>query len=336
MITSRPIVEYTVVEFGELKDGAELSLALGQANQVQQGFRFDWGEAINIDLERCRLPNGGYDLDAAAKETLQLKNLRKPVILLTSLPYGDRAHAGEEDFFFFSEHWADQGVAIISTHLWKQLATGRGMQVYLLMMLATEVFSNHTGLEFHYEIRGCLFDYCDHPSDAIKCLDSGTLCDNCETYLQTKIRKGELQLEYVAAAKRIFQRAVGKKCCFVVMPFARSLKQVYDAIAKELTEEGWIVVRADERFRARRIAESIREAIMTSDLVVADLTDNNPNVYFELGLSYVLGRDLILITQEKKVPIDIATEQRIKYSLSERGLRELSQKLRLMSGSGLF
>jgi hypothetical protein len=335
MISFGQPVEYTVVQFGSLRNSAEISLAMGLANQEQRSFHFDWGDTLALDMGRYRLPNSGYDLEEAAKDAIQSVNLPRPVILLTSLPYGDREHGSEPEYFFFSNNEFDKGVSIISTYLWEQLPNQRGMHIYFLMMLATDMFSNYSGLEFHYDTRDCLFDYCDNPSDAIKCLESGKLCDNCETFLQTKIRRGELRLEYFVSAKRIFQRAVGKKSCFVVMPFNQSLKPVYDVIGQALKEEQWVVSRADEMFRSRRITDSIVEAILTSDLVVADLTANNPNVYYEVGLAHVLGRDLILITQEQTVPIDIAIEQRITYSFTEAGLRDLSSILKQTAGRGL-
>jgi hypothetical protein len=336
MISFGQPIEYTVVQFGSLRNSAQLSMAMGLANQEQQSFHFDWGETLSFDMNRYKLPNSGYDLEEAVKDVIQSVNLPKPVILLTSLPYGDREHGSEPDYFFFSDHEYDKGISIISTYLWEQLPFRQGMQIYFLMMLATEVFSNYSGLEFHFDTRGCLFDYCDEPINAVKCLESGKLCHNCETYLQTKIRKGQLRLEHFVSAKRIFQRAAGKKSCFVVMPFNKSLKPVYDVIGQALKEEQWIVARADEMFRSRRITDGMVEAILTSDLVIADLTNNNPNVYYEVGLTHVLGRDLILITQEQTVPIDIAIERRITYSFTKAGLRDLSDQLKQSAGSGSF
>jgi len=331
----RPI-DYQVIQFGNLERSAEILLAMGQANQVQQCFSFDLGEPLRGDLDRYKLPNSGYDLERAVKDILDSVTFHKPSILVTSLPYGDREHGNEPDYFFFSEHESYDGVSIVSTFLWKQLRPPQAMQKYFLTMLATEVFCNYTGLDFHYDTRGCLFDYCDDPSDAITCLESGTLCDNCETHLQTKIRKGQLRLEHFVSAKRILQRAVGRKTCFVAMPFKKSLKPVYNLIGKLLRGEGWIVVRADEMHKSRRVTDSFVQAILASDLVVADLTNDNPNVYYEVGLAHALGRDLILIKQGKSVPIDIANERRINYSVSDRGLRNLSQELKRMAGGGQF
>jgi hypothetical protein len=331
-------IKFTLAQIGNLNNSDEAVIAVGLANQVQDAFYFDfYPKRLPLDARRYKLPNSGFDLDAAAKQLLKRKNFPSPLILLTSAPYGDREHSKEEGYFFFSDYaWeADPVPSIISTYLWETLPGVRRLQPYLLMMLAVEILSRYAGLEFHPETRGCLFDYCSDPRDADECLRVGRLCNSCDSYLHTKLKSGSLSLEHVVAAKKIFSRAMGRKMCFVAMPFNRALKPVYDVISEALKEEGWLVVRADEIARPRNIPIAIKEAILTSDLVVADITGGNPNVCYEVGIAHAVDRDLILVTQDRTIPINIATERAVAYKMTKRGFHDLKSQLKLLSGHGL-
>jgi hypothetical protein len=84
-----------------------------------------------------------------------------------------------------------------------------------------------------------------------------------------------MSLDQVAGAKRIFNCAIGRKTCFVVMPFDAKLRKVYEIVSSTLAANGWTVARADEISHPRRVTDTILQAILVSDLVVADLTGNN-------------------------------------------------------------
>jgi hypothetical protein len=68
------------------------------------------------------------------------------------------------------------------------------------------------------------------------------------------------------------------------------------------------------------------EHVCKAILSVADLTDNNPNVFFGVGLAQALGNDLLLISHEEEIPFDIANEHTIVYkSDARRGLPDRSE-----------
>ena len=79
-----------------------------------------------------------------------------------------------------------------------------------------------------------------------------------------------------------------------------------------------------------RVSESITKEIVTSlytaDLVVADLTGHNPNVFYELGLAHSAGTPTVMITQEiDELPFDLNTYRVHPYEATDKGLRELSE-----------
>jgi hypothetical protein len=120
------------------------------------------------------------------------------------------------------------------------------------------------------------------------------------------------------------------------MPFDDKMQTAYEGIADALTKKSWTVVRADEIARPRRITDKIRQAILSSDLILADLTGNNPNVFYELGMAHAVGSDVLLLTQEDKLPFDVSNEQTIFYSTDEPGLRKLARELVKYAGKGTW
>jgi nucleoside 2-deoxyribosyltransferase len=62
------------------------------------------------------------------------------------------------------------------------------------------------------------------------------------------------------------------------------------------------------------ITDQIWHGIRRSDVVVVDVTNDNPNVFYELGLAHALGKEVIVISQDvTKVPFDIKTSRLLSY-----------------------
>lgn len=102
---------------------------------------------------------------------------------------------------------------------------------------------------------------------------------------------------------------------FVLMPFDAELQAVYTGfIAEVLTDAGFEVFRADDLLNQQNILNDIVESIAASDLIVADLTGSNPNVYYELGIAHTLDKPTILIAQDlDEVPFDLQSYRVISY-----------------------
>jgi len=94
---------------------------------------------------------------------------------------------------------------------------------------------------------------------------------------------------------------------FVLMPFEAEFNEIYESLIKQsLVEVGYQVMRADSLLDQRSILREIILGITKADLIVADLTTNNPNVFYELGLCHALRRPTILLAQSiNDVPFDL-------------------------------
>lgn len=117
---------------------------------------------------------------------------------------------------------------------------------------------------------------------------------------------------------------------FVLMPFAPDFDDVFAHIIRTpLEEEGFSVQRADESRGTRNIMHDVVDGIASADLVVADLTGANPNVYYELGIAHALGRRTILLAQDlEEVPFDLRAYRVITYSTHFARVKEATEILR--------
>jgi len=73
----------------------------------------------------------------------------------------------------------------------------------------------------------------------------------------------------------------------------------------------------------------IWEQVLRADLIIADLTGRNPNVFYELGYAHALHKNSILITQSiEDVPFDLRHRQMIRYAATPKGYQALKESLK--------
>lgn len=88
---------------------------------------------------------------------------------------------------------------------------------------------------------------------------------------------------------------------FVAMPFVEEMEDIYDyGIRSAVNAAGFICERADLSTFTGEILEWIKKRIKTSTLVVADLTNANPNVYLEVGYAWGCGIPTVLLVRDPK------------------------------------
>ena len=116
---------------------------------------------------------------------------------------------------------------------------------------------------------------------------------------------------------------------FVVMPFQPELQPVYeDHIAAVSGRLNLTVSRADDFSGSHAIMQDVWNAMAGSEIVIADCTGKNPNVFYEIGIAHTLGRPVILITQSPgDVPFDLRHLRYIGYTLTPRGMKLFEESL---------
>lgn len=76
------------------------------------------------------------------------------------------------------------------------------------------------------------------------------------------------------------------------------------------------------RFCTGEVLEWVRSRIRSASLVVADLTDSNPNVYLEIGYAWGVGVRTVLIVKKPDQPkFDVRGHRYLEYA-SIQGLEE--------------
>jgi hypothetical protein len=118
-----------------------------------------------------------------------------------------------------------------------------------------------------------------------------------------------------------------KPFAFVLMPFSDPFRDTYLLGIKPACEEaGYYCERLDEQIFEETMLERIYNQIAKADLIVADLTERNPNVFYETGYAHALGRRVILLTRNSEdIPFDLKHHFHIVYS---EGITDLKHRLR--------
>lgn len=126
-----------------------------------------------------------------------------------------------------------------------------------------------------------------------------------------------------------------KKICFVITPIGsetdairRHIDGVIDAAISPALGEGFELRVSHRIYEPGSITKQIIHEIYKADLVIANLTDRNPNVMYELAIRHCIGRPVITIADcETKLPADIILERAIPYHNDAKGVLELRETL---------
>ena len=115
---------------------------------------------------------------------------------------------------------------------------------------------------------------------------------------------------------------------FVLMPFATAFDDVYRIGIKEPAEAmGIRAERVDEQIYAEGILERIYRQIDAADIIIADMSGQNPNVFYEVGYAHAKAKLCILLTNNADdIPFDLKHRRHIVYGSSIQTLREQLSK----------
>lgn len=122
------------------------------------------------------------------------------------------------------------------------------------------------------------------------------------------------------------------RCCFIIMPFNdEELNVVYEDFVKPIVENECELKceRGDDVFGSNVVIEDILTSIKRADLMIADLTRKNANVFYEVGISHVLGKEVLLLAQSiDDVPFDLRHRRVLLYEYTPRGCKRLEKTLK--------
>jgi len=108
--------------------------------------------------------------------------------------------------------------------------------------------------------------------------------------------------------------------CFVMMPFASPIGDYYSKVYETaIRKAGLVPVRADiEIFATGKIINQIWRGISNAKVLLAELTNRNPNVFYELGLAHAAGKPVVLVSSNQEdVPFDLQHIRVIYYDIHD-------------------
>ncbi len=136
-----------------------------------------------------------------------------------------------------------------------------------------------------------------------------------------------------------------KKTCFVICPIGSegSAKREHsDLVLKHIISPvldplKFKPIRADELPLPGIITNQIIDLLIEAPLVIADLTDENPNVYYELAVRHAVGKPCVhMIKADQSIPFDNSGVRAIPYGVrvdqAERAREELRNQIQSVTG----
>ena len=144
-----------------------------------------------------------------------------------------------------------------------------------------------------------------------------------------KIEKVDRGVYKIANVEKSFtqeRNGAFMKKCFVVSPIGdagtdirKNADQLYQHIIKPVCEKcGFIAQRVDEFNTSESITQEILDALNDYELVIADLTGHNPNVFFEIGYRTKSQKPIIhLKRKDEIIPFDVSAIRTFEYDLTD-------------------
>ena len=118
---------------------------------------------------------------------------------------------------------------------------------------------------------------------------------------------------------------IGEPKSDVRIYFDKARRHIIDPIA---AKKDYVTDRADKIPRPGRITKQIIERLREDDLVIADLTGKNPNVFYELAVRHAVGKPVILMAGiGEQIPFDVAAQRVISYDLDPDNIEEAKSEL---------
>src|SRR5690348_15091915 len=125
-----------------------------------------------------------------------------------------------------------------------------------------------------------------------------------------------------------------EKTCFVIAPMGEvetEIRRRSDLVLKFIISPaveplGYKPLRADQIAVPGLITSQVIQHIIEDDLVIADLTGHNPNVFYELAIRHALKKPFVqIISKEEVIPFDVAVSKTIKFDLKDLESVELAK-----------
>lgn len=121
---------------------------------------------------------------------------------------------------------------------------------------------------------------------------------------------------------------MSKPKVFMIMPFQDEYFEAYEMLKERFSNDFDFAHAGDDVNTQQNILKDIVQMIFDADVIIADLTDLNSNVFYELGVAHALNKKVIAITQNiSQLPFDIKSYRATEYSVHFRRFDNLIKEL---------
>lgn len=244
-------------------------------------------------------PNQGQPQICVAKSNLDFQNgivkfrvrLEEPDAKVQVL----LSHGHAEQVFAGLNCMGPYGIATFKNNKWENMvAVGGGSRVAVNRDLIVEVRVNGSNIEL-------LVDGVSLVSGTYSILRSQL------AFFFTSTQEATVELLSVEKTEAV---------AFVVMQFTDDFNALYkEVIQPTCSKYGFTAIRADDIYNNGLIIEDISRSIRESDIVIADITPDNPNVFYEVGFAHGIAKPTILLSDKKRasLPFDVHGFRTIFY-----------------------
>ncbi|MBF0426303.1 MAG: hypothetical protein HQL66_10860 [Magnetococcales bacterium] len=117
---------------------------------------------------------------------------------------------------------------------------------------------------------------------------------------------------------------------FIAMQFSEPYNEVYrDTIGPLVEEIGFEPTRVDEVSQPGIILNDIWLHLTQASVVIAEVSEPNPNVYYEIGVAHAMNKPTILLAQRStRLPFDLGPHRCVYYDNTIAGRARLLESLR--------
>jgi len=117
---------------------------------------------------------------------------------------------------------------------------------------------------------------------------------------------------------------------FVLMQYGDPYDGLYTDVIRPVAEEmGLETYRADDIYKPGIILQDIVRGIVEAEVIIAEITPANPNVFYELGYAHAIGKTTILLAERgQQLPFDTRGYRCIFYDNTIRGKADVENTLR--------
>lgn len=134
--------------------------------------------------------------------------------------------------------------------------------------------------------------------------------------------------EYASDLIAVAERIVIPRSVFPIMSFKPKWRWIYECFKKACDDHGFSCERTDDSISLERINPRIESGIAKCAFVLADISDESANVYFEIGLARGQRKPMIVTAKKRtKLPFDLSDFPVIFWNTADDLMRGIKMQI---------